>query len=278
MNPSWKLIPSLFALLLLTACASSPTSRSPFLVNQEDFLHSTRTVALISTEFAHALERDSTNGGSAEFNSRLEEARKSFESAVASTLTEAGFSVIPSEEYKQVWDQLIREQGGFFDPATGKRNEAKYMAVRKQAAQFLAANKAADVVLDLRLLPMSIRFSGGVARWDGTAQKIDGALDRLEGASGFFKGMFSSGANTYGSATGASVKMVIADAQTGIETFSNRGGIQLLVKQEGFGPMGMFRSMHLAPIPSSEMFASAERNTYAVAYALDPIVKIKKGL
>lgn len=117
MSVELKLIHSSFLLLLITACASN--LYNPFRIDQEDFFRKTHGIALAPVEFEFSLQ--SGKEDEAQFNSRLEDIRKKFESVMTTKLTEAGFSVIPSDEYSKIWDQLVKEQGDSLIPPQGKR-------------------------------------------------------------------------------------------------------------------------------------------------------------
>jgi len=262
-----KLIPSLFLVLLTTACATQ--TYNPFRIDRDVFFEKTRAIALapIDVQIIYEGQADEKQSQS---NLRLEETRKKFESLMTAKLSEAGFSVIPSKEYGKIWDRLVKEQGGFFDPGTGKKDKAKYEATQKKSVKEISEKFPVNAVLYPSVVLVKVRFSGGVARWDGTGQLVTGSLESIDSLTGFLGATFGGGQNMYGTTSGMSFGVQIMDAQTESETFYNRGGIQLLLILKR---LGAFRPMELTPIPIEELFSSEQRNAGAVSYALEPLIK-----
>ena len=263
MTAQLRLIPPCILLLSVTACAPTVYTLLP---DQEEYFKNLHTIALASPGFQMS-PNTATKEEEAQFNARLEVVRKQFESLMTAKLSEAGFSVVPSDEYRKIWEQLVKAHGGVFDPVTGKKDDARYEAIQKKAAQEISARLPINAVLYLSIVHVTVHFASGVAKWDGTDQHIDGSLTRVEGVSGFFKTFFGSGANTSGNLPAISLKVRITDVQTGDDKFNHRGGIQLVMKR------GAWYSTNLVPIQTEELFASEERNSGAVTYALDPIMR-----
>lgn len=264
MSQMSKLVLSLFLVLLTTACATK--TYNPFRIDRDVFFEKTRAIALAPIDVQISYEGQ-TDEKQSQYNLRLEETRKSFEALMTTRLSEAGFSVIPSKEYGKIWDRLAKEQGGFFDPGTGKKDKAKYEATQKKSVKEISAKFPINAVLYPSVVIVKVPFSSGIAWWDGTEQRVTGSLKSTKGGSGVLWSVFSGASNIRGNVSGMSFGVQIMDVQTESETFYNRGGIQLFVKLSGL------RAMKFTSIPIEELFSSEERNAGAVAYALDPLIK-----
>jgi len=169
-------------------------------------------------------------------------------------LSEAGFSVVPSKESEEIFSNMNKQLGGIFDPVTGKRDEAKFKAAREHALRELSTKFKADAVLSAGIIGGTARFGGGKASWWGTSESVamsEGFLAALQLG------------NVSGSIRTLSLAVSIENINGG-DAYFNMGGIQLAAKFSG----GQF-----VPVPRNQLFASEERITGAVNYALAPLAK-----
>ena len=168
-----------------------------------------------------------------------------FESLLEAKLREGGFSIVPSREFVEIWKRMAEQVGGYFDPVTGKREEAKFRAVQEHALRELSATFKADALVQARIQPVTVPFRATEATWHGTSQLVEGGWQR------------------FGTIGALSLVITIVDSH-GVVMYTNAGGIQLLAE---------FKGNQLVLVPRHELFTDEERNAAAVNIALGPLVK-----
>jgi hypothetical protein len=147
----------------------------------------------------------------------------------------------------------MKEQlGGFFDPITGKRDEAKFKTAREHLLREVNAMTKADAILHPSIQLVKAGFGNNEARWHGTSESL---------ITGGFWGAFLAGTNN-GTSSALSLYVTLEDIN-GVELYINAGGIQLAAKLSG---------RTFVAVPRNELFADEKRNQAAVNVALNPLI------
>ena len=228
------------------SCASQAVPYNSFKKTQDQFYKEIKTIALTPLDVPEGL------GDQPSLNAQ-------FESSVEAELKKAGFEVVPSKVYKDIWDGRIRQMGGYFDPRTGQVEKAKYEAIVEYARKQLKSRYNADALLYSAICFVRVEFLGNVARWDGTSEVIEEPGKKSE---------------TQGSTGALSFCVRIEDIQ-GVESYVNRGGIQLLSKLKT--SRIDYRKREFINVPEDEILNNQERNEAAVKIALSPLI-VNKAL
>lgn len=229
------------AALTGASCATTtPPPYQPFKTDQEEFFSTTKTIALAPIAVPANLKV-------------TERQISQFESIIENKLSGAGFSVVLSNEYRDILKRENERIGGCFDPATGKRDEIKFRTIEERTFQELEKEFNADAVLFTNILVVKARFSRFEAEWDGAEESFDvrhGVLKFLD---------TSTSSGTVGA---LSMKATIKDMD-GTTLFVNQGGIQVLSN---------YHSRGLIPIPTHDLLLNEGRNIGAVHIALWPVI------
>src|SRR5207247_9880796 len=99
------------AALMAAGCAGK--RYDPWLVPEEQFAASVRTIALVSTEVPEDLEDP-------------DPAQATFDSLLAAELRAAGFTVVRAAVTAAVWRRLVDSVGGYYDPSTRRESTSRY--------------------------------------------------------------------------------------------------------------------------------------------------------
>ncbi len=177
-------------------------------------------------------------------------------------LREGGFSVVPASEYTRIWDGILRQMGGFFDPVTGERDEGKFEAARRELLGELQGRFHTQVLLYPELQIVDAYVDGGVAAWDGAEQDIGGERSAIAAdyQDTFERDEF--GGRGDGVVSAVSL-MVAIDGQDGREMYRNFGGLEVLAR----------RGKAIAEIEGEfAVRAEPERVVHAVERVLGPLL------
>jgi hypothetical protein len=161
-----------------------------------------------------------------------EEAAQRVTAAVETQLRNGGFSVVPAEEYSRIWDGIIRQVGGFFDPLTGERDEQKFENARQELLRELQGRFHTQVMLYAELEIVDAYVDGGVAEWDGAEHDISGQRTAIAAA---YQDTFEQdeiGGIRDGVVSAVSLVVVI-DGQDGREMYRNFGGLEVVARRTG---------------------------------------------
>lgn len=224
---------------LLVGCATVPPY-NPFKVSREQIYAKTKTIGLVPIALPEGIPV-------------TEDVKFKFESLIESTLMEAGFSIVPSQESAAIWKRTTEQVGGYFDPVSGKRDEEKFKTVREQTFRELKTKYNADAFLFPAIRVFKINWSGTMAYWHGTSEAI--ILLNL--------GEILFGGRKNGTVGALSLTVSIEDTNA-VPLYVNYGGIQLLSKVSRSG---------FIPVPPKDLFIDDERNRNAVNAALGPLTK-----
>lgn len=196
-----------------------------------------------------------------------EQAGRRIAGILEAQLREGGFSVVPASEYSRIWDAIIRQMGGFFDPVTGERDEGKFEAARRELLSELQGRFRTQVLLYQELQIVDAYVDGGVAAWDGAEQDIGGERGAIAAdyQDTFERDDF--GGRTDGVVSAVSL-MVAIDGQDGREMYRNFGGLEVLAR----------RGVVTVEIEGEfAVRAEPERVVHAVERVLGPLLGAKDG-
>lgn len=144
-------------------------------------------------------------------------------------LRQAGFSVVPAVEYTRIWDGILRQLGGFFDPVTGERDEGKFEAARKELLRELKGRFDTQVLLYAELQVADAHVDGGVAAWDGAEQDIGGERSAI--AADYQDTFERDDFGGRGDGVVSAVTLMVAiDGPDGVEVYRNFGGLEVLAR------------------------------------------------
>ncbi len=151
---------------------------------------------------------------------------------IEARLRQAGYSVVPAAEYSRIWDGILLQMGGFFDPITGQRDEEKFQVARKELLRELKGRFDTQVLLYSELQVVDASVDGGVASWDGVTHDIGGRDTpiRREFRDTFERDEFGGNADGVVSAI---TLMIAIDGPDGKELYRNFGGIEVLARRTG---------------------------------------------
>ncbi len=184
---------------------------------------------------------------------RKDEVAARYEALITERLEAGGFKVIPSSEYSSIWDPMLEQLGGVFDPITGEADEEKLEALRTHTTNELIAKFKIDGFVIPRIDVTTASWSGNTATWDGVT-------DETTGKGGFWASLAAS--DKYGSVPALSLILPLFST-SGEAFYVGRGGIQLSAYLKG----GRF-----VDVPESMWFVEPERDVNAVSIALAPLL------
>jgi hypothetical protein len=235
----WRVI-ILLIVLVSSGCAAKQPPYNPYKIPEDQFRSTIKTVALSPIIVPDGLEKP-------------DQVKAKFESLLDAKLRKLGFKVIPSSEYDAIWKKMMDKVGGYFDPVTGKRDDAKFKAVRTHTLREVNTKLKADAVVYSLIRVFPVPFNSNQASWHGTSESLvaGGALQK------FFSNQF------HGTVSALSFGVNISDPNE-VDMYVNWGGIQVLGRVSGW---------QVVNIPPEEILTNEERNAAAVEIALDPLEK-----
>ena len=245
-NPSACLTLALF----VAACAGRPDPY-PFSIPPEGFFQQTEIIALTPVLIPEELPNQAT-------------AAVVFDSLIAAVLTDAGYSLVSVDDYTAVWGRILDQMGGLTDPITGELDETKFELARERLYLDLSEMYHADVALYPEVWTVDAPFAAGVATWDGASQSMVKFGVRVLDVIGAF--LSSSESQLPRGTVRALSLMVFVEDMSGVEVFSDAGGIELLEKV-GTNPGSR------EPVPEEELFQDRQRSRKAVGRALRALVE-----
>jgi hypothetical protein len=191
-----------------------------------------------------------------------EQADRLITGVLEARLREGGFSVVPALEYSRIWDGIIRQMGGFFDPLTGERDEQKFELARTELLRELQGRYHTQVLLYAELEIVDAYVENGVAKWDGAEHDIRGQRTAIAAA---YQDTFEwdeLGGTRDGVVRAVSL-VVAVDGQDGREMYRNFGGLEVVARREG---------AVVQQAGDYALRADPERVSWAVIRALGPLV------
>lgn len=205
-------------------------------ISEQSFREQVKTICMEELQLSGAPE---------EMQPRID----ALQSLIGVRLEELGFQVVTEDQSKEVAVQVARAEGGFFDPHTGRRDEARYAVIRARALAAMKTQLGCDAVLVPTISIVSTTFVNGVALWDGVSD--DMSRDFFGGGTGY--------------APALSLWIRIRDMQDE-EIYFRPGGIQVLsTLKSGFW------EATFEFVADDALLADEDRNREAVVTSLAPL-------
>ena len=225
-------------MLFCVGCATT-TPYDPFVKSEDEIKSSISVLAMKPIRLA-------------EF-SRKDEVAARYEMLITEQLESAGFTVIPSNEFSAIWDPMVEQVGGLFDPVTGESDPDKVKAVHEHTLNELRAKFSVNGFV-------APRIDVAKASWYGNSATWDGVKDETTGKGGFWASLAA--ANYQGSVPALSLIVPIFDIN-GDPVYVGRGGIQLFAH---------FKGGRFIDVPESMWFVEPERDLNAANIAMRDLV------
>lgn len=237
-------------LSLLAGCTSSPRY-DPFSVDP----------AAIGRETVIVLA-PVTSAGDIEIPDSLFPA---LEDILSDSLFAAGLNVIPSAAFSGIWETIMDDLGGIYDPRTGDVVPDKQATARQRLADELTHQFRAGSILYPEIILVDAEFQDGVARWDGASQAVAGFwarfADILHAVADGLSGEDHGSSLPRGFVAALSLQVILEDLD-GIEMYTNWGGLEVVADDETG-----------EPLPAAELFQDLERLHRAVGISLRPLLE-----
>jgi len=205
--------------------------------SQEDFQGKINTIALAPLAIPEGLIEKGAAG-------------QTFEDLITARLKDAGFSVIGSKIYDEIWRREAETSGGYFDPISGKADKTKLKNIQARTREELISNYRIDAILFPQIKVVEATFAHDSAHWHGTSEY----LGRTESSSWRLRGT-----------VGALSLFIRIEDNNEREIYAYAGGIQVLSKA---GFKGKF-----AAVPDDELLSDDKRNEWAVDRAVKAFIE-----
>jgi len=231
----------LFLFVLLSICFSPKATLlyDQSKVFEEEFHGKINIIALNPLTLPEGLTEQGTAG-------------QTFEDLITTRLKEAGFLVVSSKIYDEIWRREAETSGGYFDPISGKTDKAKLKTILIRTRDELIAKYRIDAILYPQIRIVEATFANDSAHWHGTSEYL-----------GRTQSNFWSSGRTRGTVPALSLFVRIEDNKEK-EIYVKAGGIQVLSKA---GFKGGF-----VAIPHDEILSDDKRNEWAVDKALTTFI------
>ena len=188
------------------------------------------------------------------------EVKERFLKLIEQELANPAWEVVRGPNIFEAMDKEIENTKGLFDPLTGKYDEARVLAIRKNALASLKLDPSTKV-----LYPTIIRspasYKGDYAYWHGARQNVY-TLESYKKSS-FFDPPES---NAEGAVASSSLAAQLRDHEDKI-LYEGYGGIELIEQLKGK------QASALAP---AELFTKTEREQFAIHVALRSLLKTEE--
>jgi len=131
----------------------------PFQVPREDVRGRIRTIAMVPAYVPQSMMS-------------LADTRATFEPFAKDRLESAGFQVIPSETWAELWQQAAADLGGVYDASTGEVDEERFLLVREAVYRTLESEYGAHAVLYLNVSLNDLYSTGSHVHFCGGSGKV----------------------------------------------------------------------------------------------------------
>jgi hypothetical protein len=236
---------SLKRALLLAAMVCLPcfSGADPFRIPKQELVAKVHVIGILPTI-------DSVNGA--------ESAAAAVDQRLADGLRAAGFEVRDAANYRDTEVETRREDGGWFDPFTGRADSNKRTAIMARAMQVYQSRYKADAFLRARIDEVPLKYLDEKhVRWDGVEENIvvsESLIASINHAVGILDtGQFSV----------LTLLVGLYDTQ-GRVLYSGAGGI---------GARSVLVKKQFVPVDVSSLLGDTARLTQAADIALRPLGK-----
>lgn len=145
-----------------------------------------------------------------------------YQALIAEQLRKHGYDVVLADEAASAWEAERRAAGGFYDPATGARDEARWRAARQKIIEAFRQQHGLEAVIVPEFENTFAPLQGGWINWDGNKEMV---LVMGKGLASFM----NLDTVLAGSLPALSLVLHVQDAR-GEDIFVGRGGVHALVK------------------------------------------------
>ncbi len=240
-------------LLLLTACVKPPIYKPT--VNKVNNYNVKKTIAILPFN----TERDELRFDQQQANSVLDQ--------ITSQLTLNGWEVVRAAPTSELWAtglQQLSDNGGLYDKTTGKlKVTLLYKLQNNIIEETFNQHKAANFVLDPRLIKVRAHLSSDIASWHGRQENTNNIIED------FLNTMVQLGfKSSYSGKIPASSLMVSIYSPTEV-VYRHIGGIQLL---------GRINKLSEEFSPYENPFKSEGDRAEAVTIAISPLIENHKTI
>jgi len=160
----------LVLLLFLSGCATAPPY-NPFSVAKEEVYATVGVIGLVPFY-------SQINTGD------LDAKLAAMEEEATSKLETAGFQVIPSSQYKKIYDEAKEAIGPMYDPDTGKLDKDKRKLLKEQTLkEYLRQHGEVDAFMYGSIDFVKANWQANTASWHGASEPVSGKEASLMGAS-----------------------------------------------------------------------------------------------
>jgi hypothetical protein len=154
----------LILLLLLNGCATTP-SYNPFSVAKKDIYATVDVIGLVPF-YSQIKVYD------------LDTKLAAMEEQATSKLETAGFQVIPSSEYKKIYDEVKKVVGPIYDPDTGELNKENKKALDEQTLEkYLIQHGEVDALMYGGIDRVKANWYANNTSWHGANEPTSGEED-----------------------------------------------------------------------------------------------------
>jgi hypothetical protein len=157
---------SIFALLFIAACSSTPTA------NLTTFPYEIDRETLAQNPVKRVIITHINLGGPT--RSYLQEKEPIIDKMVANYLEAHDIEVLPGRLFEQRWKTAVRIYGNPVDPTSGRMNQKTFALILVNVRDELLKTEQFDGFVFTDLLEQETSFSGGLkhmARWHGVSRK-----------------------------------------------------------------------------------------------------------
>ena len=227
--------------LIFTIVIAGCTTHEPFTVSQEQFFAKTKTIALVPVTVPEGLED-------------AEPVKIKFESMIAAKLRDAGFVIVPSQEYSQIYRRVAEQGEAYPDSMMSEKKEAHFKELHETTCKELCTQFKVDAILYPSIGVVTAEWLSGRASWWGTSESVEPITQA------YLRSLFMS---TSGTVPALVLRVVVTDV-TGSQLYTDGGGIQVLSKLSGLKTF--------VPVQRHELFVNEDRNSKAVNLALEKLL------
>ena len=229
----------IFAFIVsLFACTQAPPN--PYFVEEDQVKKRVKTIGLMPPNLQ-------LNTG------RNERITQILEKLVTEKLEAAGYKVIPSSNYSEIYNKFKSASGQLFDPKTGEPLQDKLAAVHEQTQKVYQTKNMLDATATFGVYLRNVRYLSYMAEWDGTKEPVTGK-------DGFVGIMMTPHDTGSVSAISFGIGLHNIDDSLMYERF---GGVQLLSHVKG---------KDFLSVPMNRVLVDQEKITNAIEYAMNPLL------
>jgi len=236
-------MPELRRTLLLAAmlCLPFTSDAEPFKIPKEELVAKVRVIGILPVI-------DGVSGA--------ESAVAAVDRRLAEILRAAGFEVWDAGNYRDTEAQIRKEDGGWFDPFTGRVDRNKETAIMKRAMQLYQSRYKADAFLRARIDEVPLKYLDEKhVRWDGVEENIV-ASESLIASINHAVGLLDTG------------QFSVLTLRVGL--YDTQGGL-LYFGAGGVGARSVLAKKQFVPVDVSSLLGDTVRLTQAADIALRPL-------